>query len=214
MLREQLEKSSDKQPADGRNEMKCRSNESRLQVDLIDIEGYSGKAVKILIEYLLGYNYLLLTLKDLKVFADMLKICCSYDFKTCIIKVEETLNGVPISEDNLMDALNLLEVIQEIDEYQHTYEKTYDELYAKCLIVGQKSFSSKPKLIDFLVKNKSQTDKIFKLLSDNYFNQRESIRCVLLHIYINLIPFTSVRNSKCLFLDLPFVLTKLKTTLY
>ena len=195
--------------------MKCRSNESRLQVDLIDIEGYSGKAVKILIEYLLGYNYLLLTLKDLKVFADMLKICCSYDFKTCIIKVEETLNGVPISEDNLMDALNLLELIQELDdEYQHTYEKTYDELYAKCLIVGQKSFSSKQKLIDFLVKNKSQTDKIFKLLSDNYFNQRESIRCVFRHIYIILIPFTSVRNSKCLFSDLPLVLAKLKTILY
>ena len=128
--------------------MKCRSNESRLQVDLIDIEGYSGKAVKILIEYLLGYNYLLLTLKDLKVFADMLKICCSYDLKTCIIKIEETLNGVPISEDNLMDALNLLEVIQELDvEYEHTYEKTYDELYAKCVIVGQKSFSSKNSIL-------------------------------------------------------------------
>ncbi len=209
MLRELLEKSTDKQPADGRNEMKCRSNESRLQVDLIDIEGYSGKAVKILIEYLLGFDYLLNRLEDLKVFADMLMICCSYDFKTCIIKVEESLNGVPLSEDNLMDALNLLEVIQEVDDYQHIYDK----LYSKCLEVGKKSFSSKQKLIDFVVKNKSQTDKIFNLLEDNYFYQRESIRCVLLHLFlicqkyyfvykfIKLISLLSLKEYKCCFLD-------------
>ncbi len=170
--REQFEKSSVRQPKDCSNQMICSNNESRLQVDLINIEGCSGKALKILIECLLGDNYLLARLYDLKIYADMLMICHSYDLKTCIIKVIKELVYVPVNKDNLIDALNLLKVIQEVEEYQHVYDK----LYTNCLIVGQQSFLSKQFLIDFVLKNKVQKENIFSLLSDNYSKQKESIR--------------------------------------
>ena len=52
--------------------------EFKQQVDLLDIQGYNGQSVKILFEYLKGYNLLI---EEFDKLVDMLLFCNSYDIQ-------------------------------------------------------------------------------------------------------------------------------------
>ena len=144
----------------------------RPQVDLIDIVGYKGCTVKILFEYLLGYKQLMEDCADFLIFADMLMLCKAYDIKSPITDINKEINSICLSMENLMSALEALEIIRPVDEY----ERIYCSLRASCVDFARRNFTSRKMLVDFVLENQDKSLIVCGLLHNIYWDNIVPLR--------------------------------------
>ena len=146
--------------------------EFKQQVDLLDIQGYSGQSVKILFEYLKGYNLLIEDCEEFDKLVDMLLFCNSYDIKRPVAKIKTQICKIDFEMDEVLDTLETLEKFEHLEEY----EEIYNDLFSKCVAIAKENLVSQQKIIEFLLDNQTKAGSILQLLEDLYVDCSETIR--------------------------------------
>ena len=142
-------------------------------MDLLEIQGYSGQSVKILFEYLKGYNHLIEDCDGrFDDMVDMLLFCNSYDIKSPIAKINTEICKFVMEMDRILDTLETIEKFEHFEEY----EEIYNDLFSKCVAVAKENLDSQQKMIEFLLDNQTQAGVILKLLEHLYDDSSETIR--------------------------------------
>ena len=169
---------ADRLTLDSCSRCKAKDDSSRPQVDLIDIEAYSGESVKILFEHLMGYSQLMKECTDLKLFADMLMLCNFYDMKSPIEDISKEIRSIGIDMESLIHAMEALEMFKHIDEYKNIT----DELWSRCIDLARCNFGSRSIITNFILENVSdgEHELMIKLFEHLYYDSTTTVRLVKL----------------------------------
>ncbi len=140
----------------------------------IKLQGYSSFSVKCLVDHLKGYQHLLDECKDLKVIADVLRLCDYYDIQTLIPKVMSRILNLSVNIRNVMNCYAASRSLNDIEAFKDFSTK----LASKCIFFLRDNLASWQVLIQFLVDNSDENKllvEIIKKLYDYYFYTRSCL---------------------------------------
>ena len=143
--------------------MKCTENEDSCNIiKKIKLQGYSSFSVKCLVEYLKGYQLPLDECKDMKVIADVLRLCDYYDIQTLIPKLMSRILNLSVSIRNVMNCYAASKSLIGIE----AFKDLSTNLASKCIFFLRANLASWQVLIHFLVDNSDENKLLVEIVEE------------------------------------------------
>ena len=128
--------------------------------------------MKCLVDHLKGYQPTLDECKDMKVVADVLRLCDYYDIQTLIPKVMSRILNLSVNIRNVMNCYALSRSLNDIKAFQDLSRN----LSSKCILFLRANLASWQVLIQFLVDNSVENKLLVEIVEELACKKIASIR--------------------------------------
>jgi len=145
-------------------DVKCTENEEDFCkiIKQIKLQNYSSFSVKCLVDHLKGYQPLLDECKDMKVIADVLRLCDYYDIQTLIPKLMSRILNLSVSIRNVMNCYAASKSLIGIE----AFKDLSTNLVSKCIFFLRANLASWQVLIHFLVDNSDENKLCVEIVEE------------------------------------------------